>query len=195
MEAQGGAPTLDEPAAASPEPKAPSPAAAASPEPKAPSPEPKAPSPTETKPLMAEEGHGSPAASPEGTAEDKSDAHKKMLAFEEQKRKAESVDMVSHFGSRRVEKRRTLPRTPRAGERRFCGSSLSLSLSLSHFNVVECVLTVVCVCPRARTHPHPQQHSEDEDGIEIIERESPPGGHSYLDLIPPLKRRNQGGWK
>jgi hypothetical protein len=97
MEAQGGAPTLDEPAAASPEPKAPSPAAAASPKSKSPSPEPKAPSPTETKPLMAEEGHVSPAASPGETAEDKSDAHKKMLAFEEQKRKAESVDMVSRF--------------------------------------------------------------------------------------------------
>ena len=76
MEAQDAAPTLEEPAAA------------------AASPTPAASSPTETKPLMAEDGGGSNAGSP--TPEDRSDAHKKMQAFEEQKRKAESVDMVRH---------------------------------------------------------------------------------------------------
>lgn len=41
------------------------------------------------------------------------------------------------------------------------------------------------------------QHSEDEEGIEIIERESPPGGNTYIDLIPPLKKRGVLGqrWK
>lgn len=58
----------------------------------------KSPSPTEVQPLVAEKGHGSPVMSPthEMTAEEKSEAHKQMVAFEEQKKKAENVDMVSH---------------------------------------------------------------------------------------------------